>query len=149
MDIEIFPHRLLSADTTEKLLNELEDMEAVKRMVIHGPKLPPEELGHPDRRTIKIKDEEVDLLVKTGRILIEIEKEEATDTIDNIKEICKDHMPFGFDVHLGRFIKKEKTVTDHLKFREELEEMPEEMIGLTDPSARLKDRAKIIKRKKE
>ena len=26
MDIEIFPHRLLSADTTEKLLNDLEEL---------------------------------------------------------------------------------------------------------------------------
>ena len=146
MDIEIFPHRLLNADTTERLLNDLEDIEAIKRMVVHGPKLPPEEVGHPDRKTIKVKDEEVDLLVKTGRILIEIEKEEA---IDDIKKICKSRLPFGFNVHLGTFIKKEKTVTDHLKFREELEKIPQEMIGLTDPSARLKDRAKIIKRKKE
>ena len=34
MDIEIFPHRLLSADTTGKLLNDLEDLKGVKRMVI-------------------------------------------------------------------------------------------------------------------
>ncbi|MDD1764002.1 MAG: methyl-coenzyme M reductase operon protein D, partial [Methanobacteriaceae archaeon] len=36
MDIEIFPHRLLGADTTEKLLNDLEKIEGVKRMVLQG-----------------------------------------------------------------------------------------------------------------
>ena len=36
MDIEIFPHRLLSADTTEKLLNDLEELEGVKKMVMEG-----------------------------------------------------------------------------------------------------------------
>ena len=30
MDIEIFPHRLLSADTTESLLNALDEIEGVK-----------------------------------------------------------------------------------------------------------------------
>jgi methyl-coenzyme M reductase subunit D len=34
MDIEIFPHRLLNADTTEGLLNDLDGIEGVRRMVI-------------------------------------------------------------------------------------------------------------------
>ena len=40
MDIEIFPHRVLGSDTTEKLLNDLESLEDVKRTVIHGPRFP-------------------------------------------------------------------------------------------------------------
>lgn len=40
MDIEIFPHRLLGADTTEKLLNDLEEIGSIKRMVIQGQRLP-------------------------------------------------------------------------------------------------------------
>ncbi|HEY0195935.1 MAG TPA: methyl-coenzyme M reductase operon protein D, partial [Methanobacterium sp.] len=72
MDIEIFPHRLLSADTTEKLLNDLEGVEGINKIVIQGQRLPSEEINR-ERRKIKIKGEEIDLQVKTGRVLMEIE----------------------------------------------------------------------------
>jgi methyl-coenzyme M reductase subunit D len=65
MDIEIFPHRLLSTETTEKLLNDLEEVEGIKRMVIQGQRLPPEEIN-PERRFITIKGEKVDLQLKQG-----------------------------------------------------------------------------------
>ncbi|AEG17829.1 methyl-coenzyme M reductase operon protein D [Methanobacterium paludis] len=144
MDIEIFPHRYLSADTTEKLLRDLEEIEGVKRMVLQGQRLPPAESGHPDRRIITIKGEEIDLQVKTGRVLMEIESEEI---ISSIKHVCKDNLPFGFNIHVGTFIRKQKTVTDKLKYGENLDELPENMIGLTDQNALLKERATIIKRK--
>ena len=35
MDIEIFPYRVLGSDTTEKLLNEIESLDDVKRTDIH------------------------------------------------------------------------------------------------------------------
>lgn len=145
MDIEIFPHRLLGADTTEKLLNDLEDLDGVKRMVVHGPRLPPTEQGHSDRRTIMVKGEKVDLQVKTGRVLLEIEEEE---TIEEIKEICKENLPHGFNVHVGTFIRKQKTVSDGIKYGDELKDIPNEMVGLTDQNAQLSERAKIIKKDK-
>lgn len=144
MDIEIFPHRLLSADTTERLLNDLDKVEGVKRMVLHGQRLPPE-AGNPDRRVIIVKGEEIDLQVKTGRVLMEIDGEE---TIDEIREVCEDNLPFGYNIHMGLFIRKQKTVTDQLKYGEKLDEVPDEMIGLTDQNAKLSERAKILKRKK-
>ncbi len=143
MDIEIFPHRLLSSDTTEKLLNNLEEVEGIKRMVIQGQRLPKDE-GNPDRKTILIKGEEIDLQVKAGRVLLEIEDEE---TIDNIRDICNVHLPFGFNIHIGTFIRKQKTVSDGLKYGEHLDNIPSEMVGLTDQNAQLSERAKIIKKK--
>lgn len=143
MDIEIFPHRYLSADTTEKLLRDLEEIEGVKRMVLQGQRLPPAESGHPDRRIITIKGEKIDLQVKTGRVLMEIESEEI---IGLIRSICKENLPFGFNIHVGTFIRKQKTVTDKLKYGENLDELPENMVGLTDQNALLKERATIIKR---
>ncbi|MBC7096704.1 MAG: methyl-coenzyme M reductase operon protein D [Methanobacteriales archaeon] len=146
MDIEIFPHRLLGADTTEKLLNDLEEIGSIKRMVIQGQRLPPAEEGHPDRRIIKIRGQEVELQVKTGRVLLEIEDESV---IDDIKKVCEDNLPFGFEVHIGKFIRTQKTVTDELKYGELLDEIPDELVGLTDPNARLSERATIIKKKKK
>jgi methyl-coenzyme M reductase subunit D len=142
MDIEIFPHRLLNADTTEGLLNDLDEIEGVRRMVIQGQRLPSEESGHPDRKIIIIKGEEVDLQVKTGRVLMEIDDEE---TIDVVKEVCEEYLPFGFNIHIGTFIRKRKTVTDNLKY-EDLDQIPEEMVGLTDQNAKLSERATVIKR---
>ncbi|MDP1552725.1 MAG: methyl-coenzyme M reductase operon protein D [Methanobacteriaceae archaeon] len=142
MDIQIFPYRILSADTTENLLRDLDKIEGVQRIVLQGERLPPQELGHPDRKVITVKDQEIDLQIKTGRILIEI-----TDEIvmDKVKEISEPHLPFGFDIYAGTFIRKQKTVTDNLKYGEKLDEIPDEMVGLTDQTAHLTKRAMILK----
>ena len=146
MDIEIFPHRLLNVDTAERLLNDLDVIEGIKRMLIHGPRLPPVREGHPDRRTIVVSGEEVEVQVKPGRILLEIESEEV---IEDVREVCEEHLPFGYNIHIGHFIRKQKTVTDQLKYGEELDKIPDEMVGLTDQNAQLSERAQILKRKKE
>lgn len=143
MDIEIFPHRILSADTTEKLLRSLEWIGGVKRMVIQGQRLPSAETGHPDRRIITVKGEEIDLQVKTGRILLEIENEEI---LEEIRPICEDVLPFGYNIYLGTFIRKQKTVSDKLKYGDKLDEIPDEMVGLTDQNAQLSERASIIRK---
>ena len=144
MDIEVFPHRYLSADTTENLLRGLEEIEGVNRMVLQGQRLPPAGSGHPDRRIITIKGEEIDLQVKTGRVLMDIECEEV---VDEVRNVCNEFLPFGFNIHYGTFIRKEKTVTDNLKYGKKLDELPENMVGLTDQNALLKERATIIKKK--
>jgi methyl-coenzyme M reductase subunit D len=144
MDIEIFPHRLLNTDTAERLLNDLDSLEGIKRMVIQGPRLSPEE--GPERRTMILKGEEVHIQVKPGRILMEIDSEEV---IEDIREKCEDNLPFGYNIHMGRFIRDQKTVSDTLKYGEKLDEISDEMVGLTDQNAPLSERAKILKRKKD
>jgi methyl-coenzyme M reductase subunit D len=145
MDIEIFPHRLLSADTTESLLNALDEIEGVNKIVLQGQRLPSEDINQ-DRKKISIKGEEIDLQVKTGRVLMEIDNEEI---IDEVRVKCEDNLPFGFNVHVGTFIRKHKTVSDQLKYGEALSDLPDEMVGLTDQNALLKERATILKRKEE
>jgi len=146
MDIEIFPHRYLSADTTENLLKDLDEIGGVKRMVLQGQRLPPAESGHLDRRIITLKGQEIDLQVKTGRILIEIE---AEPVIDELRDVCENHLPFGFNIHVGTYIRRQKTVTDKLKYGEKLGEIPDELIGLTDQNAQLSERVKILKKKRD
>jgi methyl-coenzyme M reductase subunit D len=145
MDIEIFPHRLLSPDTTERLLNALDEIEGVKKIVLQGLRLPSEDIN-PDRKKINIKGDLVDLQVKTGRILMEIDNEEI---INEVKLICEDNLPFGFNIHVGTFIRKQKTVTDTMKYGETINDLPDEMVGLTDQNALLSERATILKRKEE
>jgi methyl-coenzyme M reductase subunit D len=86
MDIEIFPYRVLGSDTTEKLLNDLESLEDVRRTVIHGPRFPKGEatlpLKYRERRVITVNGEDVVLQVKTARIFLEISMESTIDEIE-------------------------------------------------------------------
>ncbi|MDD1774662.1 MAG: methyl-coenzyme M reductase operon protein D [Methanobacterium sp.] len=145
MDIEIFPHRLLSSETTERLLNDLEMVEGIKKLVIQGQRLPSEDIN-PERRKITIKGEEIDLQVQTGRVLLEIEDEEI---IDEIRSVCETNLPFGFNVHVGTFIRKQKTVTDGIKYGDSLKDISNEIVGLTDQNAQLSERATIIKKENQ
>jgi methyl-coenzyme M reductase subunit D len=148
MDIEVFPHRVLGADTTELLLNGIESIRDVKRTVIQGPRLPPEDPNedprYAERRKITVNGKELELQVKTGRIFIEISNE---STIDEIRGICTKHLPFGFDINIGKYIRTQKTVSDKIKYGDE--DIPDELVGMTDQSAKLSDRVTIIEKNKK
>ncbi len=150
MDIEIFPHRVLGSDTTEKLLNDLESLEDVRRTVIHGPRFPKGEATLPkkyrERRVITVNGEDVVLQVKTARIFIELTME---STIEEIRKICEKHIPFGFDINQDRshYIRKQKTVTDKIKYGKK--ELPDELVGMTDQYSTFDDHVNIIKKDNE
>jgi methyl-coenzyme M reductase subunit D len=147
MDIEIFPHRVLGSDTTEKLLNDLESLEDVKRTVIHGPRFPKTEETLPpqyrERRVITVNGEDVALQVKTGRIFVELSME---STIKEIEEVCKKDIPYGFDINQSRtnYIRKEPTVSDRIKYGDI--DLPDELVGMTDQYSSFEDHVKIIKK---
>ena len=147
MDIEIFPHRVLGSDTTEKLLNDLESIEDVKRTVIHGPRFPKTEETLPpqyrERRVITVNGEDVTLQVKTGRIFVELTME---STIKEIEEVCKKNIPYGFDINQNRtnYIRKQQTVSDGIKYGHM--ELPDDLIGMTDQYSSFEDHVKIIKK---
>lgn len=147
MDIEIFPHRILGTDTTEKLLNDLESLESVKRTVIQGPRLPPQDeidRLYGDRRVIVVSGEEVELKVKTGRIFVELSDESG---IDDIRSICDEHIDTGFDINTSKaqYIRKQRTVTDGLKYGDKTE-IPEELIGIADTRSKFNDHVSILKK---
>lgn len=146
-DIEIFSHRLLGCETTEKLLNDLNNIDAVNRIVLHGRRQPPEAGEEP--RFITIKGERIDLHVKTGRVLIEIittEIEDPDSFHNEVREICARNLPFGFNMTEGTFIRKNKTVSDRLKYGEHLDHIPDEIVGLIDQNVSVNERATIIKK---
>jgi methyl-coenzyme M reductase subunit D len=147
MDIEIFPHRVLGSDTTEKLLNDLEAIDDVKRTVIHGPRFPKTEETLPpqyrERRVINVNGEDVVLQVKTGRIFVELTME---STIDEIEKVCNENIPYGFDINQSKtnYIRKEQTVSDRIKYGNV--DLPDELIGMTDQYSSFEDHVKIIKK---
>ena len=147
MDIEIFPHRVLGSDTTEKLLNDLEAIDDVKRTVIHGPRFPKTEESLPpqyrERRVITVNGEDIALQVKTGRIFVELTME---STIKEIEDVCKKNIPYGFDINQDRtnYIRKEKTVSDRIKYGDM--DLPDELIGMTDQYSKFDNHVKIIRK---
>ncbi|TFG56172.1 MAG: methyl-coenzyme M reductase operon protein D [Methanomassiliicoccus sp.] len=124
-EIQIFPERLLLADTTEVLLNRLHEVKNVRKITVQGEDLPAVmKLGpgtggpvnHPERRIITVVGEEVELRVQVGRIFVEISDIDfVTQALKDIEEVCKDLLPFGFNLEVGRYSKFKPTVTDYKK----------------------------------
>ncbi|MEJ4711014.1 methyl-coenzyme M reductase operon protein D [Enterococcus faecium] len=93
MEMEIFPSMILKSDTTENLLNDLNDVDNIK-MVIHGQRLPPASAKHPDRREIYVKGDKIDLQVKTGQILLEIVTDDLKYGQDMDLILLNDGLPY-------------------------------------------------------
>jgi methyl-coenzyme M reductase subunit D len=116
---------LLSADTTEKVLNALMKVEHIRQMNIHGEYLPPKvksgpntgiDVNHPERKTIVFGGREILLTNMVGSFFIELEGEEfVDDALAQIKEICDDVIPFGYNLDVGRYSKYKPTLTDYMR----------------------------------
>ena len=124
-EVKIFTNRLLSADTTEKVLNELVKVEHIRQMNIHGEYLPetvksgPNKgipVNHPDRKSIKFGDKEIVLTNMVGSFFVEIESEEfVEETVAKIKEICDRTIVHGYTMDVGRYSKYKPTLTDYMR----------------------------------
>lgn len=84
IQIRVFPQRLLQPATAEKVLNEIDQVEGVIRMLINGKNLPRKvtcgpgtgaDVNHPDRKLIHVGDCAFELHIIVGEILVEVEHE--------------------------------------------------------------------------
>ncbi len=138
MQIEIFPQRLLNIGTAQKLLNELNTVEGITRMVVYGPGLPrdnPDDLlegrfGVAEKKYLNIMGEMVELSVQVGRIWIEIED---TRAIDKIREACEKALPFPFELNEGLYLRRKKTVSDYARRGPNVDDLS---LGMFDPKVK-------------
>ena len=154
IDVRIFPHRRLKPETTEKVLNELLDLEGVLRFLVNGEALPKvvgygpargTSVNHPDRKIITVKGKEVELLVSVGDIVVTIRHENLEEFVEKTKSILEETLNFGFDVRVGIFTRTKTTVSDNLKVAYGIEEdFDPNLIGLVDPKAKSKETVKLI-----
>jgi methyl-coenzyme M reductase subunit D len=124
-EVLIFPHRLLSADTTEKLLNRVYEVPHVRQINVSGEGLPAKvtsgphaglPVEHPQRKVITVKGKEVELTLQVGRIFVEIDDiDNLQGALDEIEKICQEILTFGFNLEVGRYSKYRPTVTDYKK----------------------------------
>jgi methyl-coenzyme M reductase subunit D len=154
IDVRIFPHRRLKPETTEKILNELLDMEGVLRFLVNGESLPTvvgygpargTPVNHPDRKIITVKGKEVELLVSVGDIIVTVKHENLEEFVEKTKTILEEVLNFGFDVRVGIFTRTQTTVSDNLKVAYGIEEdFDPSLIGLVDPKTNSKETVKLI-----
>lgn len=124
-EILIFPHRLLSAETTEKLLNRVYEVEHVRQVNLSGEGLPSTvktgphagiPVDHPERKVVNIKGREIELQLQVGRIFVEIDDiDHLQKALEDIEKICQEILSFGFNLEVGRYSKYKPTVTDYKK----------------------------------
>ena len=136
----IVTERLLNPETTERLLNQICSVAGVRRMVLNGPRLPAtvtygpaKGLANPHtmRKLIHVGDQELDLQVHVGTVLLELENREI---IPALQAACKPvFTDFNFYIQEGRFMKTDPSLTDYCKYGPNADKT---IIGLTDPSSK-------------
>ncbi len=156
IQIRIFPQRLLQAATAERVLNEIDKVDGVIRMLINGKSLPRKvtcgpgtgsDVNHPDRKIIHVGDCALELHIIVGEIVVEVNDENAAE---RVKKACERGLPFSFEFKRGHFIKRRPTLTDYGKygFRSRTDERialdDERMLGLTDPEAKAEGNICVI-----
>ncbi len=161
IQVKIFPKRLLQPETAEKVLNEIDPVKGVIRMLINGKNLPRKvtcgpgtgaDVNHPDRRIIHVGDCALELHIIVGEILVEVEDESA---VENVKKACERTLPFSFEFKIGHFIKRRPTLTDYGKygFKSRTDESinldDERLLGLMDPHAKKEGNLCVIDTEKE
>ena len=136
----ISTERLLNPETTERFLNALVAVPGIRRMVLNGPRLPATvpfgpakgmDNPHPMRKKIHVGDQELELQVHVGTIVLEIENREI---IPALKAACEPvFTDFTFRIQEGRFMKTEPSLTDYCKYGPDADKT---MLGLADPSSK-------------
>jgi methyl-coenzyme M reductase subunit D len=126
-EILIVPARLLRAETTEKIINTIYSIPNVRHVTVSGENLPDvlnagpgkgQPVNHPERCTITIRGQEVELRLLVGRIFVEINDiDNVPKALEEIEKVCKELLPFGFNLEVGRYSKFRPTVTDYKKNR--------------------------------
>ncbi|KKG14497.1 methyl-coenzyme M reductase [Methanosarcina sp. 2.H.T.1A.6] len=139
IQIEIFPSRILSPETAQKLITELYRIDGIIRVMVQGSRLPEkvssgpgtgEKVEHPLRKPIQIGDQVIELKISVGRIRLEISNAE---TKEKVRSVCEKVLPFSFEFREGYFFRKQPTVTDYAKFGPDTDPL---MLGMVDPKSK-------------
>jgi len=139
LQLEIFPARLLTVETAQKLLDELNKISGITRMVVFGPNIPRDDPNdllegkfEGKKKYLNILGEEVELAVQVGRVWIEVEDVSAKE---KIREACEKTLPFSFDINEGLYIRTRKTITDYVRKGGNVDDIS---LGMFDPKSKRK-----------
>lgn len=138
----ISAERLLNPETTERLLNKLVEIHGIRRMLLNGQRLPltvpygptkGQPNPHPMRKKIHVGEQEIELQVHVGNVLLELENREI---IPALKTACESvFTDFTFRLQEGRFMKTEPSLADYCKYGPDADK---DIIGMDDPKSHSK-----------
>ena len=147
VQVEIFPFRILTPETAQRLLSEIYRNGGIIRIMIQGPNMPrfvtygPAK-GMPidanNQGLMELGDQAFELKVKVGRVRLELESEKY---LDGVRAACERALPFTFQIKKGKFFHDRMTVTDYAKYGKDVED--KRILGLIDPKAK-KDKLAIL-----
>ena len=124
-EVQIITNRLLSAETTEKVLNALDVISGIRQINMTGESLPKTinsgpgkglPNNHSEHKVIKVKGKDIELRYLVGGFLIELEvdDEEMLDArLEQIKEACNATIEHGYSLQVGRYSKYRPTLHDY------------------------------------
>jgi methyl-coenzyme M reductase subunit D len=136
----IVTERLLNPETTEHLLNKLIEVPGIRRMVLNGPRLPvtvtygpAKGLANPHsmRKAIHVGDQDLDLQVHVGTIVLELENREIIPALHAAIEPVFTN--FTFRIQEGRYMKTEPSLVDYCKYGPNADK---DILGLADPNSK-------------
>lgn len=107
-DIEIFPNRILSTATSEKLLNAIMELDHIEQVVVQGPSV-----SRKVREQMEVCGRRVELKVAVGRIIVRATKDPEI-LMEKLKKICDELLPFGYSIRRGKFLREEPTIHDYI-----------------------------------
>ena len=86
---------------------------------------------HPMRKTIKVGDQELELQVHVGTILLELENR---DPLPAIRAACDEvFAELSYSIKEGRFMKSEPSLADYAKYGPDADK---DIIGMADPKSK-------------
>jgi methyl-coenzyme M reductase subunit D len=124
-EVEVFSNRLLSVETTEKVLNALNGVDYVRQINMTGESLPKtinsgpakgHANNHTERKVIKVAGRDVEICYLVGAFYIElaVENEEQLESaVEQIKAACDPHLTFGYSINVGRYSKFRASLKDY------------------------------------
>ena len=124
-EVQIITNRLLSADTTEKVLNALDPRSGIRQINMTGESLPKTinrgpgkglPNNHSERKVIHVGKQEIELRYLVGGFYIELlvdDEKELDQKIEEIKAACDGTIADGYTLTLGRFSKFKPSMHDY------------------------------------
>lgn len=124
-EVRVMTNRLLSAETTEKVLNAFDPIEHIRQINMSGESLPATissgpakglANNHSERRVIHVGNEELELHCLVGAFYIELEvdDEDMLETaMESIRVACEGTIPDGYSLELGRYSKYRTSLNDY------------------------------------
>ncbi len=124
-EVRIFTNRLLSAETTETVLNALDVIEHIRQINMSGENLPAtinsgpakgNPNNHSERRIIHVGEQEVELHCLVGAFYLELEVDDndmLEAVMEQVRKACDKTIKDGYNLEIGRYSKYRPSLDDY------------------------------------